>query len=160
MQSIDVRPDLQADENHPYEEPCFPDLETLTAEHGEALNLLAFAILDDAEVAERTVSVLLSRAAGEPLKTPEAGVRRTLSKRLYLNCTWMGLTSRLSGHGHSADVHDDEAAQRAELAERRRAVVALSFYGDHDHLELAELLQLDAPVVLDLMREGLDELCG
>lgn len=154
MQSADMLPEPTAETNPQPDE--FQDLERLTAQHGKALDSLACIILADREAAEKAVSNLLSKAC----TTNAEWSRRLLSRQLYLNCTWARLNSLPSGHSQSADVRDDTIAELGERSEQQRAAIALSFYGAHSFLQIAELLHLETAIVLNLMRSGLDELYG
>lgn len=164
MLSTEVRHELSAENNpKPAKVPYFPDVESLTAEHGAALCSLASIILVDRAKAEEAVSHLLSHSRGTLLTATGGGIRQLLSRRLYLNCTWARLISddspeRLSEHRQSTVGLDETAARLSGLSEQHRAALALFLYGNHTYQQVAELISLPEPVVFSLLNSGLEKL--
>lgn len=141
----------------------FLDIDTLIDEHSADLFSLAYIILGDHREAEDVVAHLLSDACRRPHRNPDRGSRRNLSRRLYLSCTRVRIGPRLPFVPADRPVDHDAAAvtvimRLGELSEQQRATLALCLFGDHTYEQVADLIALPAPVVLQLLRSGLREI--
>lgn len=141
----------------------FLDVDTLLDEHGADLFSLAYTILGDHVEAEDVVAHLLSDACRRPHPNRDRGSRRNLSRRLYLSCTRVRIGPRLPYVPVERPVDRDAAAvtmmvRLGELSEQQRAALALCLFGDHTYEQVADLIALPEPVVLQLLCSGLSEI--
>lgn len=142
---------------------------SLVDEHGSDLCSLAYLIVLDHGKAEAIVSeVLLDLASGKPA-TRDIHSHRQISRRLYLRC----VNSESLPHTQHDDSHHGDsqhsanqllatraatAAEIAKLSVHERSAIALCRHGDCTYLEVAALMCLPVPVVLGLLRSGLQAL--
>lgn len=168
LSRTDSRDDTQTklDQTPPERAGPTQTFEELLTSHGPALYSLALIILGDRASAEAAVAQVLLEARNRPLLDANEDSRRHLARCLYIRCTRtrLGTGELPDGLGSNRHRPDDFSATRimtrlAELSEQQRAAIGLSLYGHHTYTQIADLMSLPAPVVADLLRSGLHDLC-
>jgi len=128
--------------------------------HGHALLGLAKLLLADRGEAEAVVVHVLRSAGRRRRASEDEADRRNLSRAVYLQATRSRLGPRAEPHylqarGAASTRWSVGGLGVDTLSEQQRAVIALSLYGGHSHVDTAALLVLPTSVVDELLRSGL-----
>lgn len=133
--------------------------EVLYDAHASNLLALAHFLLSSAQEAEHVVAHVLREALAQPRARDYRTDRCNLAREVYLRATGARSGPRpdteVVPNSHAAAGSRASSIIAADLSDQQRAVIALSVFGSHSHVQTADLLSLSTGVVDDLLRSGL-----
>lgn len=136
------------------------EAERLIDDHAGSLFAAACLILTDRDAAVSSTVEAFRAAWSAPVRGACNPGRRELVRYLYLECQ-----HRLAaGSTTNAQEPSPEGSGWAMMAalgllsQHQRSVLALGLYGELTYQQIADLVDLPAPTVADLIRSGLHEL--
>lgn len=121
-------------------------------DHGRYAYALACALLGDEAAAARAVALGMVDFARSDLDPSAAETRRALAAHVYRRSTELTADTTAMRHLPPAMV------RLTQLARLQRTCLALCLFGGHTHQQVADLLDVPALTVAELLTSGLQEL--